>query len=356
MYNYSNIMKKNIILLFLNLISLSIYGQIEKRLPTLEELEMYRVFYAMEDALAEPTAVRKLFISSYDNQQLNGVIPKAIEQLVNLEELTLEGQGIIKLPDEIKALKNLKAIYLWENPKLDLVHTFNLLAELPNLSLLHLADYEQTGQPTKLPTEIGKLKKLKELNCIYSNMDRLPTEIGKLENLEILNLNGINFSNIPNELFNLRNLRSLSITVANATSTDIPNFIFDLPNLHKLRLHGCHLTNLPAGMAKLNQLQSLDLGNNPLLDLNTTLPILKKLVNLKELFMYNIYFDEMYLNQLSDFQSLNTLSLFFCGLSKLPSNFNQLRNIRQIYLAGNIFSDEEQDKIIKMFPNANVEF
>lgn len=63
-----------------------------------------------------------------------------------------------------------------------------------------------------LPSEIGRLKKLKILNVSSNEMTGVPAEVGQLTNLEILDLSNNKLTGLPYELGNLKSLKVLNIS------------------------------------------------------------------------------------------------------------------------------------------------
>ena len=62
-----------------------------------------------------------------------------------------------------------------------------------------------------LPSEIGKLTNLEELDLSDIQLEALPPEIGNLTNLEILDVDSNLLTAVPAEIGNLANLRRLSL-------------------------------------------------------------------------------------------------------------------------------------------------
>lgn len=77
------------------------------------------------------------------------------------------------------------------------------------LEELNLSGNNLTGS---LPTEIGRLQKLKSFNISNNRMTGLPAEIGQLLSLEELNVSNNQLTGLPYELGNLKNLKTLNIS------------------------------------------------------------------------------------------------------------------------------------------------
>ena len=63
-----------------------------------------------------------------------------------------------------------------------------------------------TNQLTSLPSEIGKLTNLLELDLDENELTPLPSEIGKLSMLEILDLQANQLTSLPSDIGRLSNL------------------------------------------------------------------------------------------------------------------------------------------------------
>ncbi|HEY8935354.1 MAG TPA: leucine-rich repeat domain-containing protein [Cyclobacteriaceae bacterium] len=99
-------------------------------------------------------------------------IPKEIKKLKKLETLELRVNSIQTLPKEIRELKNLKTLDLTDNPGLSNIDN---VIELENLEELVLFGCYLT----KLPADIGQLKKLRYLGLTGNNIEL--TEQGRIK-------------------------------------------------------------------------------------------------------------------------------------------------------------------------------
>lgn len=173
-----------------------------------------------------------------------------IGELINLESLTLDINGINALPGEIgnlkklcllsaqlnklstlppgmEALKNLKVLNLGKN-------NFQQFPEMiTGFTALEVLNFE--GNPiTVLPATIGSLKNLKELNLANcTELTALPSGIGQLSNLETLNLSKCEkLRSLPEEFLNLKNLKVLDVS---GTKINVKEFMKAVP--------GCEIRN-----------------------------------------------------------------------------------------------------------------
>ncbi len=157
---------------------------------------------------------------------------------------------------------------------------------------------------TELPSGVGNLTELRELDVNTNLLGKLPNEIGRLRKIQILSLSYNELKRIPYSIGNLTKLEQLRLD--NNKLIQLPTEIRMLVNLKLLDLYNNKLNNIPSGIGKLIQLEELDLRKNHL----THLPI--EIVNLK--------------------------------------------NLHYLYLSGNLLSIREKQKIKKLLPHCEIVF
>lgn len=134
------------------------------------------------------------------------------------------------------------------------------------------------------PEEIYELKNLNKLSFTGSECDtdnpnckniaQIPNGLQRLKNLKELNLVMNNIKGVTDEINTLSYLKSLDLS--NNPSINIDNL--HNPSLEILNLNGCNLLKLPKGLSKMKSLKKLGLEGNyidePLiLELKKQLPI-----------------------------------------------------------------------------------
>ncbi len=119
----------------------------------------------------------------------------------NRKGLDLSGQGLEKLPSYVLSRTDLEE--------------------------LNISDNKLTGA---LPSEIGKLTKLKVLNASNNLMTGVPAEIGHLPNLEVLDLSNNQLTGLPNELGQLSKLKILNLSGNDYSEQDLDIIIKGLPS------------------------------------------------------------------------------------------------------------------------------
>jgi Leucine-rich repeat (LRR) protein len=151
------------------------------------------------------------------NAQIGGTISTDVSKLVNLEIFQIAGCRLEgSIPIELCSLTNLTGLSLNRNQMSGEIPSE--IGDLINLEWLIIYRNQFTGT---LPSTIGNLSKLKSLNCYNCGLSGdLPPEIGNLAALTDLNLSVNQFSGyVP-----LENLTSIkSIYINNNNFTDIPD-------------------------------------------------------------------------------------------------------------------------------------
>ena len=175
------------------------------------------------------------------------------------------------IPTELGNLINLRELDLGKNK------ITKIPAKIGNLINLNILDLTNNNL-TKIPVEIGNLINLRELYLENNKITKMQFEICNLMNLQFLILNNNKLSNIPIEICNLINLKNLWFT-SNEIRT-IPTEIGNLINLQDLCLDNNNLTTIPTEIGNLINLQYLYLTNNNL----TTIPI--EITNIRNVKVY----------------------------------------------------------------------
>ncbi|ORX84863.1 L domain-like protein [Anaeromyces robustus] len=242
--------------------------------------------------------------SGYNKEKYNyinlKVLPTFIENLNNLRVLDLYHNELLTLPDSIGNLKFLEDLNLSYNNLSTLPDSIGNLKNLEDLNL-------SSNNLSTLPDSIGNLKNLEKLNLSHNHsFSELPDSIGKLKNLKILNLYSTNLKSLPESLENLINLEdillkkytyycdsqyypkewyySIIVKTFNHCSCTPPDSNYNTENNLSLNLSGKNLKQIPFGIYMMNTLNVLDISGNQIIKIP---PLLKKLTNLKKLYIQN---------------------------------------------------------------------
>jgi Leucine-rich repeat (LRR) protein len=240
-----------------------------------------------------------------NDNSLDGLIPSELGNLLKLESLRLNGNSLEgSISSELGNLVQLEAMYLYENSlegsipselgNLVNLETLNLfenslegsipteLGNLVNLVVLGLNDNSLEGS---IPTEMGNLVKLEALDLSHNSLEgSIPSELGNLVQLEDLYLNDNSLEgSILSELGNLLNLEAIILN-ANALEGSIPSELGNLVHLEALALYDNSLAGfIPSELGNLVHLEALDLDDN---SLEGSIPSeLGNLVNLEALYL-----------------------------------------------------------------------
>lgn len=293
------------------------------------------------------------------NNNLIGILPTEIGDLLNLEILDLSDQNIMgSLPNSIGDLQNLLWLQLDNN---DMSGTLPVtIGTLNNLEYLSLSSNQFSGT---LPSEIGDLNALKYLIADHNEFSgNLPQSLGNLVNLEALwlfenELSGllpISFSNlgnleqillsdnmlsgvIPDFWGNLTNMEALWLG-DNQFVGQIPNSISSMASLRQLHLQNNLLTGIiPAHLENLISLRSLYLGDN---NFSGIIPVeLGNITRLEELLIYRTQVSGTIPSELGNLTNLTHLWLAYNNLTgEIPNTLSNLLSLEQLALEDNFLS------------------
>jgi leucine-rich repeat protein SHOC2 len=196
--------------------------------------------------------------AKYD-ESMRAEVQKKLQQALSAPEgvtkLELNGGNLTSLPADFTKLQNLRELAIHDNATLDFAAVLSLLAKIPALERLDLAETDlQT-----LPAEIGGLVNLKELLLWHNELKTLPEEIGELQKLEWINLAMNSVETLPAGMGKLRRLTHLDLSQNGLKS--VPGAVFEMPSLKSLDLSKNNdLTSIPADIGKLKGLEFLGLA------------------------------------------------------------------------------------------------
>lgn len=201
-------------------------------------------------------------------------IPAELGKLTALTSLVISDCFQLKAPENIGLLKGLQCLRLcgfsgalpssiYHLPvlkSLDLSYSHcpitSEIRHLTSLQYLHL------GHQREIPTELGQLAELTELNLSNSGAQALPSTIGQLTRLVTLNLSNTLITTLPETIGQLVSLECLNLTYCLQLSL-LPEEVGDLPALKVLKVPYCiALSSLPKSVNGDN-LEVLDLSHCP---------------------------------------------------------------------------------------------
>ncbi|KAM6575423.1 hypothetical protein CsatA_023750 [Cannabis sativa] len=218
--------------------------------------------------------------------QISGIIPPTLKNLVNLISLTMEFnllEGVI--PSSLGKLRFLQLLLLNNNAL-----SGKIPSSLGNLTQLFILNLEINNLDGSITPNIVYCQKLQQLGLSQNSLSgTIPKEVFGFPSLLVLDFskNSLNGS-IPAEVGKVRGLESLDLSENNMTS-EIPDTIGDCSSLQSLSLQGNFFQGLlPSSLTSLRGLEYLDLSRN-----NLTGNIPMDLNNLKFLNYLNLSFNDL---------------------------------------------------------------
>ncbi|MBL0334000.1 MAG: leucine-rich repeat domain-containing protein [Chitinophagaceae bacterium] len=155
---------------------------------------------------------------------------------------------------------------------------------------------------------------------------------------------------------------SYSNTRREMKSGQIPDSVWQMTNLRELSVTGmdcdyggdscCAVSSLPKDLGNLTNLETLSLTVNAISSIPeeiSKLTKLKKLVLDDNLPLKNI-------EAICSLKQLEHLSLFGCGLQKLPVIIRQLTSLKFIGLTGNPLTENDIEVLHRALPNCEIVF
>lgn len=162
----------------------------------------------------------------------------------NLESIDSNWGKFTEIPNDINLLTSLRDLNLYHNKIKSISPNIGLCN---NLNMLDLT----CNKLTTIPTEICIIPNLQKLILKYNNISTIPTDIALLQNLLSLNLSHNKITIIPTYIGLLNNL--LSLTLANNHITSIPSFMLQSKNLKELLLFDNKISVIPNDILNLFQ-------------------------------------------------------------------------------------------------------
>lgn len=217
---------------------------------------------------AEFTLLRDLRELRLGSNQI-ATLPHEISRWERLDVLDVSSNALTSLPSEIGDLENLRILMLSRNHIHELPAAIGRLARLKELDvsandlatlppdIAGLANLERldvgwayghrdvilANRLERLPVEIRRLQKVRELNLARNKLHSLPAEVGEMQRLEILNVANNRLAALPQTTCKLSQLTQLNAS-ANSLVT-LPLCLSQLPRLTRIDVSDNRLGNLP---------------------------------------------------------------------------------------------------------------
>ncbi|KAM1602244.1 hypothetical protein ACFX1Z_028978 [Malus domestica] len=170
--------------------------------------------------------------------------------------IELSNNSIRDVPSKIGCLNSLQKLLLAANDIVDDSISWEGIVSLKYLTVLSL----EQNHLTMLPSSLGLLTSLRQLNVAKNKVSSLPNEIGLLTKLEVLKANNNRISIIPTCIGDCNAL--IEVDVSSNLLSELPETMGNLNNLKSLYLSNNGLKALPSALFKMClQLTTLDLHN-----------------------------------------------------------------------------------------------
>lgn len=244
-----------------------------------------------------------------------------------VQKLCIDNSRLTSLPSEIGRLQNLTELNVCNN---QLTSIPPEIGQLQNLTCLWL----NMNELTSIPLQICGLQKLRELYLFKNKLTSIPPEIGRLENLAFLWLSSNEITSIPSEIGQLHNLTNLLIYQNKLTS--IPPEIGQLHNLEVLEVQTNNLLSIPPEIGQLQNLIQLWVHNN---NLTSIPPEIGQLQNLSGLLFNNNQITTIP-PEVGQLHNLKYIKIDNNPIDHIPLNVQRLLN-RQRLIAPGVYGDNQ---------------
>ncbi|UJR28508.1 hypothetical protein I4U23_009746 [Adineta vaga] len=271
---------------------------------------------------------RKQRSNSKGSDNINETITKQLNERKDSESQNLSARGLFLIPPEIFEILNLRRLILSNN---NLAHLSSTICSLVNLEYLDISH-----NPLIIESD-------------FSDDLCFPQEFSCLKNLQTLILVECNLKHIPAVIWNTTSLQTLDLSgnKVGYISSDIGNLI----HIRHLRLCRMNLVTLPAEIGFCDQVQTINLLDNPIDNLPETLIECCQLFELKLNYKrFHTLLDEYIIELINEgkIQSQHIPSVIFelenlrlLDLEETKINFipieQTLFNLTELYLSKNSF-------------------
>ena len=178
---------------------------------------------------------------------------------------------------------------------------------------------------------------------IKYDLKELPSNIGLLSNLIELELVTPNLTRLPPSLANLHNLRLIKLEGDPAEDRALPNSILDqicsmLGGLTRLYVSSCGFTQIPGSISNLRDLETLSIIRCPMDEYQVT-PAIGSLTKLTELMLVDMNLRSLP-EEIGNLTNLQELYAYKNQLDSLPESFENLTNLTTLDLDKNRFNND----------------
>lgn len=268
------------------------------------------------DFFKNTTSLNTLDLS---HNPLDKIDSGTFDYVIFLQNLKLSNCSLTAISsDAFKLQENLQQLELDEN-NLRSVDWTAVLKPLVRLERLNLRKTGITSLPGDAFDQNLYLRELILADNEIHHLDVVTTLGHNLHSLRFLDLSNCNLQDrLSEEAFrNASNLRILNLSGNPMFASDLNPVLSHLPKLDKLSLSNCSLRRLPESFDSLQELQDLDISNNPLSD--------------------------AFVSLLNPLKSLEYLDMSYCNLGYVSNKtFTQMTSLKKLKMSGNILHTLEE--------------
>ena len=198
------------------------------------------------------------------------------------------------------------------------------------------------GDPGVMGTILSIVKEFHVVNLLIKyDLSELPSNIGELSNLKELELVTPRLTGLPHSLTNLRNLRLIQIE-GDPVKGALPNSILDqicsmLGGLTRLHVYNCGFTQIPNSISYLKNLEVLSIVHCPMDEYQVN-PAIGSLTNLTTLTLVDMNLRSLP-EEIGNLTNLQELYASNNQLDSLPDSFGNLTNLTTLSLNQNQFNN-----------------
>lgn len=270
-----------------------------------------------------------------DFNDLTSLPTEFATKLSNLKTLSLRGNNLLNVPDNLHLISKLETLNLSQNKLSTLQLTLGKMVSLKNLylqgnkileipvglsSMCSLEDLRlDENKLFDLPQDFGLLTSLKHLDISYNRLHCLSENFGKLQNLETLNLNKNLLKDFPDSFGELSRLKIIDISENSIDS--LPNHFKSCLTLTKFHADCNNIAYLPEWVNELKSLLDFSLKSNYVRG---------------EPFTENF---GIHVTQLRNFDISGNL------IDKLPESFALLSNLEYVDMGSALFEPERRREL-----------
>lgn len=251
------------------------------------------------------------------------VLPEAVFGLETLQGLHIKGKALSALPPSIGKLVGLRSLDVSSNKLTELPAELAQLTELRELSATHNAILELPDLSACVSLNVLRLRK-NRLTSIPRSLKALP--------ITQLSLGGNRILPLPEDFAEWTSLESLELD--DNPKLDLTHFAA-LPNLRSLSLANCKLKSLPPALFDCGALEWLTVAKNPL----GALPgEIGNLTNLRALYVWECKLGSVP-QEIGRLDKLTLLEIERNELAALPEAIGQLQCLKELHIEKNRFTE-----------------